>query len=384
MWGTCCRTVLAVRAVTVADAERNADAVGELASQQQEDVRLKYLEARREDKGSVSMGLAREVAEAVCDSAKLRLPSNLQGAYEKCADLGGRLGFLEKNADAARLPKVVLAALRTLQAYGNYAAHYELGKREPPPRATTSAMSSLAVVVHWFLSQDPDGERRATTELPIKQPSPGAPGVFERRRVLAAASCKPVGAFGKDGFGPLPPEAKLALLLGYHAECVHACERITRSVLARETSLDVSVMAIDQLSLQFAQLADARPERVPQSARALVDEVLRRRMAVVRALRNQVVDVEPYVLEARQRCPADDLATWFEQHYLGRGYWERNWFQTLFISLVVYGAFWSTCSAGETDKERELYHRYCTADAGAALSEFCEAAKKSLRPDGGK
>src|SRR5690606_23924510 len=129
------------------------------------------------------MTLARKAAEAVCAGAEELLPERLRASYRKSDDLGRRLGFLEDNAKE-RIPGEVLAALRTLQAYGNYATHYHPEQHRPSERATASAMASLDVAARWFLALAETAGANDVADIALRSPPPPAPSFFERRRIL--------------------------------------------------------------------------------------------------------------------------------------------------------------------------------------------------------
>jgi len=342
-----------------------------------DDVRLKYLEARRDEHTFEAMKLARQVAEAVCEALGGEMPEQKQTAYRGTLELNTRIRMLEEAfaSGAVRIPSAILAALRTLQVYGNYAVHYQKGERNPPPRAAASAMASLALVAQWFLSASVDDLGSSTDGPELRAAAPGAPTFFERRRILRSTRIERITEVEIDSNEPA--DVQLASLLKYYAMLTKAAEGICRAVLVRETTMEVAGLRLEQLAILFAQVADKRPRRIPRSASASVDEVVRRRALVLRAIRDDCRDVEPFRLEARQGDPIDALVSWFERDYLGKTKLERHWRAMIFVPLGAYIVLGIACSGGRTDgrsaRDRELRERFCSAPSGLASSDLCQA-----------
>ena len=204
-----------------------------------EDVRRLYAEANRNPNSIAALTHGRRAAEAVCQALGERLPANLRDRFRGKA-LNGQLGILEDNVEG--VPRHVLAGLRTLQAYGNYASHYNQGEHVPPVPATESAFASLALVVHWFLGKlNPlDAPEATSLAALLRSPAPGVPSVITRWRLRFEAGQPPTldtratsTEFSDDKFS-IAGEAggddeKLLVLRGYYS----ASKRCTGSRSSR-------------------------------------------------------------------------------------------------------------------------------------------------------
>jgi hypothetical protein len=349
-----------------------------------DDVRLKYLEARRNEHSFQGMVLARHVAEAVCSALEAELPEAVRKVYQ-AKDLSGRLGFLEDKARKKEIDvsRAVVAALRTLQAYGNYASHHEPGAHQPPQRATTSAMASLALVAQWFLGRDPERLSSQSTDLPLREPAPGKPGWIERRALVFGLDLDLRFVDGEKRFEVVssdPAETQLGTLYALYGKIVEVCRVVCRVVLERETTLDPELMTLDQLSLLLSQLSELRPERVPRAVCASVEEVERRLASVHRAMQQGVSDAAPIVLESRQRSPAQDVVDWFRRDYLGQGWLERRWPVVVLVAVLVPAALWMSfqigAGQGKSAENRSVKHalssEFCNPAAPVSSSALCE------------
>lgn len=92
----------------------------------EEDVRLQYQQARSEEPSVAAITFARRIAEAVSLELANTLPPEERDKFRTKKKVGARLEELEKRAEAGLgPPRFIVSALRTLQAYGNTALHYE-------------------------------------------------------------------------------------------------------------------------------------------------------------------------------------------------------------------------------------------------------------------
>lgn len=293
-----------------------------------DEVEAKYQAARNDGETLAVMVLARQIAEAVSGEMCQRLPPELRAKYS-LKDLNGRLGILEEHAGRVGVPRYVIAALRTLQAYGNCASHYQAGEHRPPARATASAMASLAHVTQWFLQQEVDPDERKL-ELSLREPAPRRPPSFwERRRLMIAYPWDmPSLARGIRGEGNAilvsysdSSVARLGALLQFHAREVSILVDICRAVLRRETTDDVNNASPDRLADMFDALCDLRPTVVPRAVSVQVREVVRRLKSVERAIRQRETQVDHFFTEAERKSALNEIVAWFEEAYVQRHFW---------------------------------------------------------------
>jgi hypothetical protein len=358
--------------MTESNGGETADRGGRPRSDDEGDVRIKYLEARRNEHSFQGMVLARHVAEAICSSLEFELPDGERRLYQG-KDLNGRLGFLEDKARKQEIdtPRAIVAALRTLQAYGNYASHHEPGTHTPPERAMASAMASLALVAQWFLQRDP--EHPATIpELPLREPAPRTPGFLERRGIVWSIPLN-VPDIQDSGTGRFivsaydPAETQLGTLYAYYGRVVEVCAGVARTVLEREATLDPTSMSLPQLTLHLAQVSNLRPARVPRSICSAIEEVERQQAAVSRALQRGEADARPFVVDARQSSPAETVVNWFRRDYLGQGPFEQNWLRFVILMPGVCFLVWLFYELGVGWGEQQEDKRV----RRALVSEFC-------------
>lgn len=343
-----------------------------IAASVEDDVRLKYFEARRDEQSHDAIRAARIVAEAVCDGLIMDIPEEKRSNYGK--GLNSQIEVLEQLSSRGEvIPRAVVAGLRALQAFGNYAAHYNKGDgKHPPAPATRSTMASLALVVQWFLGRS-DEERPA---LALRQPPPAVPGIAERWRIHRRIKLT-TPEFKVEG--DVSSEAVLGALYTYYAQSVSICERISREIITRETMLDGAACTADQLPLLLEQVAEARPSRVPRSIAADVGELWRRRGVVLRAMREREEDTEHLLVEVKLRNLAKEVRAWFDGEYLTRSKVERFWPQyvvAIGVSLFVIKECRSDWkNEGREDLRVGLMQRFCSHEAAPANPVCTELAR---------
>jgi hypothetical protein len=355
---------------------------------QSEKVRFKYYHARRNQQRFEAMIAARQVAEAVSKAVVSRIRSEDLKGRARVKQLDKRLGLLERLAedDLVDVPKAVIAGLRTLQAYGNYAAHDHAADTSPPMEATQSAMASLALVAQWFLEEAEPGADREF-ELKLVESPPDRPGFRERRRlhrlVQEATSDLPklpeVQAYHRPGI-------QLTSLLAVHEQAKARCEAICRVVVGVETELDPAALDFDRLSLVIGRLSSARPERVPPSIARRVEEVWTRWRSVARAIQEEEQDAERYRVEAEQGDPVADIERWFSLAYLGRSKLEQNWLKWLVMAGLASLACVALRDCGQVEGRKKLRSQlladYC-ADVSAAKTPICAKLRGDERKPAG-
>ena len=338
----------------------------------EEDVRLTYYEALRNERTYDALRAGRLVAEAVCSALAADLPDDKRRPYTRQNDLHARISILEQlPSDQRIVPGAVIAALRTLQAYGNYASHYDVtAARVPNDAATKSAMASLGLVVDWFLNRGAVEEAQPKGQEPRVSPPP--PGLIERWQISRRAKVS-LPTFKLEG--ETTPDATLGAMFTFYSQCVALCERICREVLAREAGNERQSVEVDQLPLRMEQLAELRPARVPRSVASDVAELWRRRAVVSRALKDGHGDVEHLLEELAHRNPTKDVVRWFRRQYLRHTHFERLWWVYLLLALgwwllMQQKAEWQ--NAARAHLRSELTAKYCSG-AAEPRPAFCVA-----------
>jgi hypothetical protein len=360
-----------------------------------EEVRLRYMEARRVEHTLEGIRLARIVAEAVCAALIEVVPDEQREKYLG-KELGTQIETLERLVKSERhrrpIPKAVIAGLRTLQAYGNYAAHYEKGGGpQPPPAAIESAMASLFLVAQWFLSRAGDAialdEAQPARAIHMRQPEPPQPRLLQRRRITKRAQLDEPQLNTKS-MGT--PASVLGGLYSYYSDAISVCERICREVIDRETELAAAECLVEDLPFIIEDIARERPHRVPRSIALDMIELWRRRSACEAAIQNRTEDVEPLVVELAHRKIINEVIRWFKHDYLCTSGIERNWW--VWILFIAGMASFGMCrsgwiddgsDAGKKEMRTELLQRYCT-DATAKATPICLDLASGPRETDGK
>ena len=115
-------------------------------------VRQLFAKARSEVNTFQSLHLGRQVAEAVCAELLHSIPADHQAAYRKLDALNKQITYLEDNAGELRVPRAVTAALRTLQAYGNYSSRRPQRVDATAEASTSTGLSHERVCLGRLLS----------------------------------------------------------------------------------------------------------------------------------------------------------------------------------------------------------------------------------------
>lgn len=296
-----------------------------------EDVRGKYFDATRSHPSYNSMKDARVIGEWV---SKTILVENGQEITKELAELGSRLDWIESRVkkEALAIPRYVLAGLRTLQAYGNYASHTPPGAPPlPPDEAAESARASLVLVTEWFMTRP--GSGLDTLSLPLREPAPPKPGFFEARSLankLGVGFVPRISQRHGKGMNPhqvdisASPKVQVAQLEALLAEHVDAAERVARMVLARETTLDVAKRPLIELSMLMLKLADRRSAVIPRSISVDLEELERLRAKLSAESKLMAPDPTPFFTALEERQHASNVVDWAHRTYLSRSHVERH------------------------------------------------------------
>lgn len=361
------------------------------------EVRQLFATARSEVNTFHSLHLGRHVAEAVCKALRHSVPADHQAAYRKLETLHDQISYLEKNAEKLGVYRVVTSALRTLQAYGNYAAHHEAGRKDerPPTMAAESTMASLDLVVQWFINRERPGAGEDSLEqkaipLQLHEPARPPPSWLARWRLWRYCPDSPVLKFDDD----TTPGSKLARLFAYYDKSCELARYVGKVVLEREADANVADMGPAVLCATIRTLADSRPERVPRATARDIQELFARRTMVHQAMKDNTSDADrhkeaqSYVIEAEQRNLGEGLREWFGKHYLGRTRVERWW---LGACLLVGAAFLArSClsdfvsgerRSGAAGARRQMLSRYCESAQDAGAQSLCADLQKQVEED---
>ncbi len=343
-----------------------------------EDVRHLYLEALRLEGSLASLVAGRRTAEAVCQHVAELLPENLR---RTCAgkELPSRIGILEDNGV---LPRQVSAALRTLAAYGNYAAHYESGTHRAPPDAARSAMASLSLVAAWVLKGDRLGDADEQLTLLLREPPAQAPGVLERRRLTKSLPWTPelteqstsLESYQHSVTPDAPRAVQFARLMAFYEDSINVVMQVCRAVLARETQVAPDSMTFEQLIMSMAFVSEARPARVPRSICLDLESLSTFRSAIAQRL-SSTDDPAPFLLQAKTQNVAERVVEWFDSTYLGRSSIERRgltWvFSCCVLSFVAYAGNCVGQDSGRSDAHAEIQTKLCRPIEPESVATFC-------------
>ena len=342
-----------------------------------EALRMKYFEARKFEAKLYAMTLARKVAEGICRELAPRVPEDLRKHYVSQSSLGGKLSFLDNNIrlEKIQLPRLLIAALKTLHAYGNYASHYdERAQIEADPLAARSAMASLALVTNWSLEKSDD----APSEVKVRS-DPGRPGWFARRRLDGRVTARTPGLpSGRNGGLGESVALKLNSIHRFYEQSALLCEEISRVVLTRETEVEgLAELELDKLIFILEKASDQVPHRIPRSMVQDVQGVALARNELRQAIQEGKGDVDALVEEIRHRNRASDVRAWFQRQYLGRGSLERQpgmYVSWVLLIALVCAVVVDKCSQSRVDGRfvlrKELVGQYCADDESAA-SRIC-------------
>lgn len=343
-----------------------------------EDIRHLYFEALRLEGSLASLVAGRRAAEAVCLHIAEQLPENLRKA---CAakELPSRIGILEDNR---AVPRQVSAALRTLAAFGNYAAHYETGTRRAPPDATRSAMASLSLVATWALNSRAEGDADEQPSTALRDPAPGPPGVLERFRLSRQARRIPelteqtmnLEAYQHSVAPDAPSAVKFARLMAFYEDSIDVVAHVCRTVLSRETAASVDSMTFEQLIMSMAWVSESRPSRVPRSICLDLEALSTFRSAISQRL-SSTEDPAPFLLQARTQNVAERVVLWFDSAYLARSALERRGVAWGFICcglfLVGYVGDCVGHDEGAAQANADVKARLCKSVEPEPIAAFC-------------
>jgi len=344
-----------------------------------------FAEARTEVNTFHSLNLGRVIAEAVCAEVRDALGERDLAAYQKVGkDLNGQISYLEDNHERLKIPRVVTAGLRTLQAYGNYAVHWERGRADdgPPAQAWDSAMASLALVFQWFSEGGSASERsdldNQTIMLDLKKPEPTRPPPLVSMKLWGPCPDVPHLKFEGD----TTPGSKLARLYAYYDKSCHLVRYIAEVVLLWEAEVEVKDKELAHLGAMFTRLAELRPKRIPRTIARDVEELIARRSLLLRAMKEDIDDAAPFIVEAEQRNLADGVREWFAKYYLRRTFsrWAWGAVGVALLGLLanaVYGSIVDATRKATADELRRGYlSKYCRPEPSQALAPFCLDLRK--------
>ncbi|MGC4120473.1 MAG: hypothetical protein QM765_39020 [Myxococcales bacterium] len=363
-----------------------------------------YYSARKNELTFEGMNSARKFAEGAVEEIRRLLPDSLQPEFPAPAkSLGAKLDKLETLTEnhpelANSIPRSIVAALRTLQAWGNYASHFHAGPDSSPKQhAVRSAMASLDAVADWYFGAQGrsghDFDVDSVSELRLIEPAPTTPAFLERRRALKrfrenlpSFSCSEfassisfgVHALGTDAEEPILRKANV---LGAYLEASAAkLDEVCRFVLSREAEAPPVGASLEVLVLQFQALSERRAQRVPRSVVTEASEVARRRLLYRRCATDNFASVDALIADARHSDPFASVVKWFEEKYLGCGPWERSWGSRLWRLVGVLFLAWLVFTigrgCGEDELRDSLFTAHCTADAGS-VAQVCVALRRS-------
>jgi hypothetical protein len=346
---------------------------------------LEELQRAEQAHGLAALQSGRTVAEAVVEELVLpRASDPLRGELQR-KGLDGRLGILEARARELDVPRYVTAALRSLQAFGNYANHYQAGEPPAPELAAESVLASLRIVVQWVLEAGPSEGAPPSIALRANVTRPG----LVARYFEAFTAKRTIPELGGDGSFAItastPPREQLSILDRFYASSAEQCAVVVRQVLDRETEAEwPSDAKLSDLVPVLAAVSQKRPERVPWTIVRGLEELQLRWRVLNGAMVTHAKDPTPYVVSARHRNIAAEVWKWFEEDYLGRGSLERHGIRRLiYIGLIVLLG-WVIHDVGFTDgahDERARLQARCDRGAELACEELrADSAETRRRP----
>jgi hypothetical protein len=285
---------------------------------------------------------------------------------------------------AVIVPRHIVAALRTIQAYGNYASHLAVGEPPmPPAEAAESARASLVLLTEWFLETLAAGAGRA---LPLREPAPRTSrlGAYRLSRELGISHCARITHRRGAPFSARKcvdteqsPTVQLHQLQALLAEHVDAAERVGRIVLRRETTLEPMGWRLSDLAPLMARLSSRRPSALPRSVAMDFQELERLRANVHAAASSTTPEPGIYLaaLETRQHGP--EIVEWFHSRYLGRSHVARHW-PLYVIILALLLPIMNECSHRSSpekavaDAHRRLFEKYCRSRPNLDWRSLCD------------
>lgn len=349
-----------------------------------------YIETRTAATARIAMQTARQTLEAVCAELAQADSELVARSTGEPRDLNSQIDKLEKRArqPGARVSKVVVAAMRSVQADGNYASHGD-GDPFPPREAFTAAMASLALVVRVC--------RKDLDSLRLRSPAPALPVSSEARRLHRRARARlPTLGIGRER-GDIrvrdsaDDQEVLAALNHFVIAELGLCQRLCTIVAERETEReDLAKMPVPELVLFLDALSVARPARVPKRVSLFLEEVHGRAERVRHALNElqarsaaaptEMVGSAPeehltLVAEVADPSQARALVTWFERDYLGLPLARRRPMLVIGGVLLLGLAWWAGAGFSKqgvrSERDAELRARLCEGAGASQNAEAC-------------
>lgn len=352
-----------------------------LASTEADPIRTTYAAVTSATTRIAGMQSARQLAEEVCADLARRFPDLAADSGGKRRDFNSQLGKLESMSREPNAPvtPVVVAALRSLQAYGNYASHPRT-EVSPPEEAFVGAMAAAKLLFNAY--------RGSAQSLRLREPAPPTPAGADRRDFRRAVGSLP--GTPTDGVaGGI--SGTLAALNGFYRAELECCRSICMLVLAREME-GANFLKLDdsQLIAALDVLSRARPQRVPRKVAIWFSEVRDRWQRVshfLNELPSQDAAATPESADSSDAAVrlldegfyvpsmAKDLFAWFEDSYLkSPRYIPRLGTVVLGVLAVGIGLWALDIAAGEGRRnlKHELRSQLCNEEAPVANDATCE------------